>query len=115
MNSTKQNYYKYWMANRNMNKDKTIKELIMTDEDLNIRFICGEILLDKYDELVPIILDMLQDSYKAGLWQAKYDNTIDIIEENHKLKEVIDKVIEYCNNNKEFTPRLEDIIDILKR
>lgn len=64
----------------------------MTDEDLNIKFICGETLLDKYDELVPIILDMLQDSYKAGLWQAKYDNNIDIIEENHKLKEVIDKI-----------------------
>lgn len=66
----------------------------MTDEDLNIKFICGETLLDKYDELVPIILDMLQDSYKAGLWQAKYDNNIDIIEENHKLKKVIDKAIE---------------------
>lgn len=31
-----------------------------------------------------------------------------------KQKEVIDKAIEYCDNNKEFAPRLEDVLDILK-
>ena len=35
-------------------------------------------------------------------------------EESQKQKEVIDKAIEYCDNNKEFAPRLEDVLDILK-
>lgn len=35
-------------------------------------------------------------------------------QKNKQLKEVIDKAIKYCDNNKEFTPRLEDVLDILK-
>lgn len=35
-------------------------------------------------------------------------------QENKKQKELIDKTIEYCENNKEFAPRLEDVLDILK-
>lgn len=31
-----------------------------------------------------------------------------------KQKEVIDKAIEYCDNNAEFMPRLKDVLDILK-
>lgn len=31
-----------------------------------------------------------------------------------KQQEVINKAIEYCDNNKEFAPRLEDALDILK-
>ena len=34
-------------------------------------------------------------------------------QENKKQKELIDKTIEYCENNKEFAPRLEDVLDIL--
>ena len=39
---------------------------------------------------------------------------VEIQQENKKYKEVIDKAIEYCDNNKEFAPRLEDVLDILK-
>ncbi len=35
-------------------------------------------------------------------------------EQCKKQKEVIDKTTEYCDNNKEFAPRLEDVLDILK-
>ena len=37
-----------------------------------------------------------------------------IADERDMLKEKINKAIEYCNNNIEFTQRLIDVIDILK-
>lgn len=37
-----------------------------------------------------------------------------IADERDMLKEKINKAIEYCNNNVEFTGRLIDVIDILK-
>lgn len=92
----------------------------MNKEELNIKYICDKTLLDKNDELVPIILEMIKDSYKSGLNQAEYDNTMDLINENKELKtknsiieekykivdeinqkykEIIDKAIEYIENN----------------
>lgn len=58
----------------------------MNENDLNIEYICEKTLLNKDDELVPIILDLIQDSYKAGLCQAEFDNTMNLIEENQELK-----------------------------
>lgn len=58
----------------------------MNENDLNIEYICKKTLLNKDDELVPIILDLIQDSYKAGLCQAEFDNTMNLIEENEELK-----------------------------
>lgn len=63
----------------------------MNEKDLNIEYICEKTLLNKDDELVPIILDLIQESYKAGLCQAEYDNTMDLIEENQKLKKQLEE------------------------
>lgn len=58
----------------------------MNEKDLNIEYICKKTLLSKGDELVPIILDLIQESYKAGLCQAEFDNTMNLIEETQELK-----------------------------
>lgn len=68
----------------------------MNEKDLNIEYICKKTLLNKDDELVPIILDLIQDSYKAGLCQAEFDNTMNLIEENQELKKHL-KVPKACN------------------
>lgn len=65
-------------------------------KDLNIEYICKKTLLNKDDELVPIILDLIQDSYKAGLCQAEFDNTMNLIEEIQELKKHL-KVPKACN------------------
>lgn len=67
----------------------------MSEKDLNIEYICEKTLLNKDDELVPIILDLIQDSYKAGLCQAEFDNTMNLIEENQELKEALEAK-SYC-------------------
>lgn len=41
----------------------------MSETELNINYICYKTLLDKDDKLVPIILDIVKGSYKAGLNQ----------------------------------------------
>lgn len=41
----------------------------------------------------------------------KYDS---LLQKYKQLENNRDKAIEYCNNNIEFTPRLIDVIDILK-
>lgn len=87
----------------------------MNEKDLNIEYICEKTLLNKDDELVPIILDLIKESYKAGLCQAEYDNTMDLIEENQELKKQYEKVLndycrlDACNNSqqKEFIKWLE--------
>ncbi len=75
----------------------------MTEEDLNIKYIREKTGLAENDELIPIILEMIQESYKAGLCQAEYDNTMGLVEENQQLKEqqkefidYLDKEIEKC-------------------
>lgn len=61
----------------------------MTEQELNINYICKKTLLDKNDKLVPIILEMISESYKAGLCQAEYDNTMGLVEENNALLTLI--------------------------
>lgn len=73
-------------TNYRMRKDIERKMEINNDDDLNIEYICNKTLLDKNDELVPIILDIINESYKAGLCQAEFDNTMNLIEENQELK-----------------------------
>ncbi len=58
----------------------------MNEKDLNIEYICDKTLLNKDDELVPIILSLIQESYKAGLCQTEFDNTMNLIEKNQELK-----------------------------
>lgn len=64
---------------------------INNENDLNIEYICNKTLLDKNDELVPIILDIIKESYKAGLCQAEFDNTMELIEENNELKKRLEE------------------------
>lgn len=67
----------------------------MSEKDLNIEYICEKTLLNKDDELVPIILSLIQESYKAGLCQTEFDNTMNLIEENQELKKQLENC--YCN------------------
>ena len=60
----------------------------MSEKNLNIEYICEKTLLNKDDELVPIILDLIQDSYKVGLCQAEFNNTMNLIEENEEHKKL---------------------------
>lgn len=62
----------------------------MNEKDLNIKYIREKTGLVENDELIPIILEMIQESYKAGLCQAEYDNTMGLIEENQQLKEKLE-------------------------
>lgn len=82
----------------------------MNEKDLNIEYICKKTLLNKGDELVPIILDLIQESYKAGLCQAEFDNTMVLIEENQELKE---KLLVTQTNEETFRLEMEDITKIL--
>lgn len=77
----------------------------MNEKDLNIKYIREKTGLVENDELIPIILEMIQESYKAGLCQAEYDNTMGLVEENQQLKEQLERsekarkeAIEYINN-----------------
>ena len=65
----------------------------MNEKDLNIEYICKKTLLNKDNKLVPIILDLIQESYKAGLCQAEFDNTMNLIEENQELKKKYENAV----------------------
>lgn len=67
----------------------------MAETDLNKKYICDKTGLDEKDGLVNIILDMIKDSYKSGLNQSEYDNTVCMIENNDKLR---DRIINMRNN-----------------
>lgn len=70
----------------------------MSEEDLNIKYICEITGLEKNDKLVPIILEVMWESYNSGLAQAEIDNTMGIIEENKELKKQLDKMEQIqCN------------------
>lgn len=72
----------------------------MNEKDLNIEYICKKTLLNKGDELVPIILDLIQESYKAGLCQAEFDNTMNLIEETQELKKkYVNAVADYVHKD----------------
>lgn len=72
----------------------------MNEKDLNIEYICKKTLLSKGDELVPIILDLIQESYKAGLCQAEFDNTMNLIEETQELKKkYVNAVADYVHKD----------------
>lgn len=64
----------------------------MSEEQLNIKYICENTGLVENDKLIPIILGMIKDSYKAGLTQAEIDNTMGLIEENQELKKQLEEL-----------------------
>ncbi len=93
----------------------------MSEKDINIEYICNKTLLDKDDELVPIILEMIQESYGAGLSQSEYDNTMGLIEHNQMLKdqirkqqEVIDKLNDLLSDEFLEVIGRDTLLDILK-
>lgn len=65
----------------------------MNETGLNIEYICKKTLLNKDNKLVPIILDLMQECYRAGLCQAEYDNTMNLIEENQELKQKYENAV----------------------
>ena len=81
----------------------------MSEEKLNeqyikdhIQGICQDCIY--LDKIVPIIRKMLSEAYINGLEQGKFDRQMlelavqkykEILEENQKYKEAIDKAIEY--------------------
>lgn len=73
----------------------------MSEKDLNIKYICEKTLLSKDDELVPIILELIQESYKSGLSQAEYNNTMNLIEENQKLIHIIEELEKWLREQHE--------------
>lgn len=81
----------------------------MSEEQLNIEYIREKTGLVENDELIPIILEMIKDSYKAGLCQAKYDNTMDLMEENQKLRIQLSSREEVANAYKEVINKLKMI------
>lgn len=84
----------------------------MISEELNIKYIREKTGLVKDDELIPIILEMIKDSYKAGLCQAEHDNTMDLIEENKQLKEKLERVEKA---RKSISWQIADIIKIYEQ
>ena len=82
----------------------------MKEKDLNIKYICDKTSLSENDELIPIILDMIQESYKAGLCQAEYDNTMELMEENKQLKEQLSVT---QTNEETFRLEMEEITQAL--
>lgn len=85
----------------------------MNEKDLNIEYICDKTLLDKDDELVPIILSLIQESYKAGLCQTEFDNTMNLIEENQELKiKINNKIDDYRRMKDNFDSKVDVLTEI---
>lgn len=84
----------------------------MSEKDLNIEYICEKTLLNKDDELVPIILSLIQESYKAGLCQTEFDNTMNLIEENQELKKQLEVGNEQYNDLVEEKEILQEQLSI---
>lgn len=87
----------------------------MKETDLKIKYICDKTLLNEDDELIPIILDMIKESYKSGLCQAEYDNTMGLIEENEKLKLELSGYRQAILSNKEMLGLKEENEELKKQ
>ena len=72
------------------------------EKDLNIEYIQDKTGLVDNDELILIILEMIQESYKAGLCQSEYDNTMELIEELNDLKIKNARLKDNWNNLKKY-------------
>lgn len=58
----------------------------MSEEEKNIEWICSRTLLDEEDELVPIILKMLSETYIKGLKQGHFDRDMDLQNQQSELE-----------------------------
>lgn len=102
----------------------------MSEEKLNEQYIkdhiqgvCQDCIY--LDKIVPIIREMLSEAYINGLEQGKFDRQMlelavqkykEILEENQKYKELIDKAIDklYCYGEILNADFQKDMLDILK-
>ena len=68
------------------------------------------------EERLKEIKDNIDKEYNfSGFILSKTLNEeLELYNEVVRLREIIDKTSEYCNNNIEFTPRLIDVIDMLR-
>jgi hypothetical protein len=90
-------------------KEITLSELLETDFTINENMeMVGTFTLDRIN-MISDILTNLQEKLKEADEAVEYWQ-----EESGNLQQRIDKAVEYCNNNIEFTPRLIDVIDILR-
>lgn len=67
---------------------------------LNVEYICDKTLLSEEDELIPIILDMIKESYKSGLNTAEFNETMNLIGENQELRMTLYNKDRYINRLK---------------
>lgn len=105
-----------------------ILETIFSDDNHDVETLCRWakhyefVDLIKKDENDKLGYYKLQDDYTKQsfyVWLDKeerkqYDYEDYLLDEIDKYKNVIDKIKEYCELNKEFTPRLEDILELLE-
>lgn len=81
----------------------------MNEEYLNIKYIREKTGLVENDELIPIILEMIQESYKNGLCQSEFDDTMRLLEENEQLRNLI---VEKDNQLKDLQRRHTDYTEV---
>ena len=58
--------------------------------------------------------EKIANAYNCGDVVFVLNEERELYNEVVRLREIIDKTTEYCNNNIEFTPRLIDVIDMLR-
>lgn len=58
----------------------------MSEKQLNIKKIQEKICSVINESIATCILELIKDSYRAGLTQAEFDNNMSLIEENQDLK-----------------------------
>lgn len=58
----------------------------MSEKQLNIKKIQEKICSVINESIATCVLELIKDSYRAGLSQAEFDNNMSLIEENQDLK-----------------------------
>ena len=107
----------------------------MTEEQLNIKYIKEKTGLLENDELISIILEMINDCYRKGLEQSRFDKNMlerenqelkkqlsndyqikmkQLQQENRKLKQQLSNSHQIKNQQKEFIEYLENEIKRLE-
>ena len=66
----------------------------MSESELNMKYIQEKTGLVENDELIPIILDMLNEAYIDGLIQGKFDINMDLFYDLQNYKEKNKNAIE---------------------
>lgn len=98
----------------------------MSESELNMKYIQEKTGLVENDELIPIILDMLNEAYIDGLIQGKFDINMDLFydlqnykEKNKNAIEKLEALIVFWKkfnpiDNKMQVEQFEGVIETLK-